>query len=76
MWRKVQFKVWICLKLVPQILDPGLSSKVAVRTRIVQVDRLHVDRHQDWTFQNNPQQLGGSMHWNGLGFFAHAPGTN
>jgi len=46
---------------------PGfrMSSKVALRTRIVQVDRLHVEQqlrcqHPDWTFQNNPRQLGGS----------------
>ncbi len=39
MWRKVQFEVSICLKLVPQILYPGLTSKVALRTEIVQLDR-------------------------------------
>ncbi len=59
MWRKVQFKDSICLKLAPKILNPGLSYKVALRSTSIHIENL-------FQFNINQHSFGQSMNDEGI----------
>jgi hypothetical protein len=59
MWRKDQFKVSICLKLAPKILNPKLSYKVALRFTLMHIEIL-------FQFNINQHSFGQSINDEGI----------